>query len=443
VSWSKDRAVLKTFLLFPGTALTVAVIAFAFGYRTPTAGSLRTVATKVEPAREAALVSTNHASAARSSSNLISHDDLRVEGFAKIGFAEMEGLLTTSSPEQRERWVRELGALPDNPLKPIALIAFYSAWLDLKPEEALASLRKFPVLQYRAELFGGVHSAVPTTLLPQLIDIIAELSEAERRVLLPSYFTSLAQTDPVAAARFIDSHPKFDSSENAVALMSVWARDDIDSAKKWLEASRFSTDPGALQSLVESWLARDSAAARDYVVLHRDDAGMSEAINSVAVYLFKTSPEQTREFLLMFDQERASEILWRLRTSAPADQVGKLAVWASTLPSELAAGNLGSVLAHWNSLNPTEALAWLRERPATERDSLVAEMIRSQQVLASPEILALAYKIGDPRTREDALATLVESFSGTTGEATEQIRALGLSVSQTNHLLELLAAPKR
>ena len=64
------------------------------------------------------------------------------------------------------------------------------------------------------------------------MEVISELSEMEQRVLLPSYLTTLAQTDPVATARFIDSHPKLVSDSDAAVLMSAWARDDIDAATK-------------------------------------------------------------------------------------------------------------------------------------------------------------------------------------------------------------------
>ena len=38
--------------------------------------------------------------------------------------------------------------------------------------------------------------------------------------------------------------------------MSTWAGDDVEAAKKWLEASPFSHDPSAVRSLVDSWLAK-------------------------------------------------------------------------------------------------------------------------------------------------------------------------------------------
>jgi hypothetical protein len=419
-------------------ALAIGIIAFAVGYRTPRA--LQTLPTKVEQAPGVAHASNDHVSVLGTSSAL-SRDNLQVEGFAKIGFAEMEELLTTASPEQREQWAQKLGALPDTPLKPIGLIAFYTAWVDLKPEEALRSLRKFPDLIYRLNVFDGLHSAVPTTLLPQLIDVISELSEVERSILLSPYLASLAEADPAATARFIDSHPKLVSASDAATLMSAWARDDIDAARKWLEASRFFTESGALRSLVDSWFAKDPAAARNYVVLHRDNEGIEEAANSVAAHLFNSSPEQTREFITAFDDQHASYILQSLVSSATEDQVANLATWASTLPSSVAGDGLGYALARWSSLNPGQALDWLRAKPVTERESLVVQMIRSQLAPPSPEIVSLAYKIRDAQKRDEALSILVRSLTVDTGDATEQIRALGLPASQTNHLLELRPVP--
>ena len=94
----------------------------------------------------------------------MTRDGLKVEGFAKIGFAETEELLMTASLEQREQWARELGALPDQPLKPIALMAFYTAWLDLEPEQAIRSLRDFPDLMNRARVFSALGPAAPPSV---------------------------------------------------------------------------------------------------------------------------------------------------------------------------------------------------------------------------------------------------------------------------------------
>jgi hypothetical protein len=369
-------------------------------------------------------------------------NNLQVEGFARIGFAEMEELLTTASPQQREQWARELGALSNRPLKPVALVAYYTAWLDLEPEEALRSLRNFPDLLYRVNVFDALASAIPMTLLPQLIDVISEFSEAERRMLLPNFLAALDQTDPAATARFIDSHPKFVSGSDVAALISAWAGADIDAARKWLEASPYYAQSAMLRSLVDSWFAKDPAAAQNYVLLHRDNEGIGDAANSVASHLFNTSPEQAREFIRLFDDQHASYILMSLVSSVSDNQIANLATWASMFPGSVAEDSLGYALARWGNLDPKQALDWLRAKPAAERESLLVQMIRSEVAPASPEIVALAYNIRDVQKRDETLSILVRSLAGETGDATEQIRALGLSVSQTNHLLKLRAAPR-
>ncbi|HEV2841447.1 MAG TPA: hypothetical protein VGW39_08990 [Chthoniobacterales bacterium] len=430
---------MKTRLLFPGTAFAIGVIAFAVGYRTPR--SLPAVPSKVEQAPEVAHVSTDRAPVVRTDS-ASQRDNLLVEGFAKVGFAEMEGLLTTASPQEREQWARELGALPNKPLKPIALVAFYAAWLDLEPEEALRSLQNFPDLLYRVTVFDSLGSAIPTTLLPQLLEVISEFSAAERRVLLPTFLAELAQTDPAATARFIDAHPKLVSRSDAAALMTAWARDDIDAARTWIEASPFLGEPEVLWSLVDSWFAKDPAAAQNYVLLHRDNEGIQEAVDSVASRLFSNSPEQAGAFIRAFDDRRASQILLSLVSSVDDDQVANLATWASTLPSSVAEGGLGYAFARWSHLDPKQALDWLRAKPAAERESLLVRLVRSQATPASPEIVSLAYQIRDVQKRDETLSILVQYLTAETGDATEQIRALGLSVSQTKHLLELRPVPR-
>ncbi|MFL6521131.1 MAG: hypothetical protein ACJ8NS_12990 [Chthoniobacterales bacterium] len=419
-------------------AFAIGAIAFAVGYRTP--GSLSTFATKAERKPDVPSALTDHAPVAGTSSAL-SRDNLQVEGFAKIGFAEMEELMTKASPEQREQWAQELGALPDTPLKPIAWVAFYTIWLDLEPEAALLSLHKFPDLLNREGVFEILGSSAPATLLPQLIDVITELSSMERRLLLPSYLARLAQTDPGATARFINSHPKFVSDSDAAMLMSTWVRDDMNAAKKWLEGSQFSTESVVVRSLVDSWFAKDPTAAQNYVVLHQDDEGIGDAASSIALHLFKTSPEQTREFMRLFDDRHASQILLSLLSSVSDDQVANLATWTATLPGSVAEDSLGFALARWERVDPGQALDWLRAKPENERESLLVNMIRSEMAPPSPEMVALAYKIRDVQKRDEALSILVRSLTAETGDATEQIRALGLPPSQMNHLLELRPPP--
>ena len=85
----------------------IGVSSFAVGYRIPNSrpGTIpeveQTGATRVS-ANRVPVVDTHGA---------MTRDGLRVEGFAKIGFAETEELLMTASLEQREQWARELGAL--------------------------------------------------------------------------------------------------------------------------------------------------------------------------------------------------------------------------------------------------------------------------------------------------------------------------------------------
>jgi hypothetical protein len=425
---------LKARLLFPGTAFAIGITAFSLGYRFPR--SIEALSNKVQHAVKVAPVP--HQAPAVSTSSVLSRDNLQVEGFAKIGFAEMEELLTTASPEQREQWAQKLGALPDSPLKPIGLIAFYTAWVDLKPEEALRALRKLPDLIYRVNVFEALGSAVSTALLPQLMDVISELSDTERRMLLPGYLTSLAQTDPEAAARFIDSHPLLASGSDASALISAWAPDDIEAAAKWLETSQFFAESNALRLLINSWLAKDPAAARNYVLLHRDNPGIDQAATAVAGHLFNTSPAHASDFIRGFDIEHASRIVVNLVSTANDDQVPNLATWAFTLPSSVAEETLGFALARWHSIDPSQALEWIRAKPTTERDPLVLQLIHSYMAPASSDIVTLAYKIRDVQKRDEALSILVQSMAAETGDATEQIRALGLPPSQTKHLLELL-----
>ena len=429
-------------LVFPATALAVAVLAFVVGYRAPqpssSSASLRTTPAAIE---QAGAADPSRDAARSRSANAIQRDGLQVIGFAKIGFAEMEELLTTASPDEREGWARELGAVPEQPLKMIALVAYYVAWLDLHPEEALRSLRDFPDILNRSRVFSALVSAVPPAILPQLVEVASELTPPERRHLLPQFLAALSETDPQATARFLDSHPQLVSSADADELISAWAADDVAAATQWLEASQFASDPGVLHSLVRRWLTKDPAAAQQYVLRHRQTVGIEAAASSVASHLLTTSPAEAREFVNLFGAERAPSVVIAMLSAAEDNQLASMATWAATLPDTIMESGVASyALVRWHRVDSAQALAWLQSQPVDERESLLVDMIHSDPV-ASPEIVSMAYTVRDAQQRDRALASIVASLRDTGEEAAEhQIRALGLPASQTNHLLGMLAA---
>jgi hypothetical protein len=435
----------KARLAFPGTAVAVGVAAFLIGYRSPKAPAGAAVAVPVNVAPSAGADASTVDPEAADPRSATRRDGLRVEGFAKIGFAETEELLTTASPEQRQQWARELAELPEQPLKAVAYVAFYTAWLNLEPEEALRSLRAFPDLLMRSRVFAGL-PPMPA-VLPQLVEIISGFSEAERSRLLPPFLSDLAETNPTAAARFIDSHPRLVSSTEAASLMSTWTGDDVEAARKWLEASRFSSDANVLRSFVKSWLLKDPSAAKQYVVTNQHNDALQPAAASVVSHLVTRSPEEAREFITSFDRERASSVTSSFVSSVEESQLADVAAWVSTLPNPVRDDALLLALTRWNYANPREALAWTRAKPAAEREPFVIQMVNASAEAqsfgrrpVSPELVSLTYDVGDAQKRDQALSTLVRSFRAENGDVATQIRSLGLPASQTKHLLALRAA---
>ena len=428
-------------LLFAATALAVAALAFVVGYRAPQPSS-SSASVRATPAasEEAGAAATSQRDTRSGSASAVDRDGLQVIGFAKIGFAEMEELLTTASPEQREEWARELGALPEQPLKMIALVAYYVAWLDLQPEEALRSLRDFPDILNRSRVFSALVSAVPPAILPQLVDVVAELTGPERAHLLPQFLAALSETDPQTTARFLDSHPQLVSSADAEELISAWAADDVTAATQWLEASQFANDGSVLHSLVSQWLAKDAAAAQRFVLRHRQGAAINTAAASVASHLLATSPAEAREFISLFGPERSPAVVSAMISAAEDNQLPSVADFAASLPAMVDESSVAAyALVRWNRVDAPQALAWLRAQPVEQRELLLADMIHSDPV-PSPEMVSLVYTIRDAQQRDSALASIVATLSETSeGTAEQQIRALDLPAAQVNHLLGILA----
>ena len=121
------------------------------------------------------------------------------------------------------------------------------------------------------------------------------------------------------------------------------------------------------------------------------------------------------------------------------NQLAKVAVWVSTLSGPAAGSALVNTLSRWNTVNSEQALAWLRARPAAERESLLIRTIQTRTMSPSPELVSLAYSISDKQKRDQTLSVLVGSFTGEKEDPEEGIRALGLPASQTEHLLKLRA----
>ncbi len=424
----------KTHLLFWGMAVAAGVAAFAIGYRTP--HSLPVNTSKVE---QASVHASNDHGSMPAQSSALHHDGLQVEGFAKIGFAEMRDLLVAASLQQREQWAQELGALPDRPLKPIALVAFYTAWLNLEPEEAIRSLRNFPDLINRTPVFSALVGSAPPVVLPQMIDVISQLSTDERRLLLPAALGALDETDPEAAARFLDSHPQLVSDSDAATLLTAWAGENVDAARRWLDASAFSDNSGALRSLVNAWLAKDPSGAQDYVVLHRQSDAIARVATLVAARLFNTSPEQAGNFIRLFDKSDAGEMLGSMVAAADDSQVPQMVAWALTILDPADGYNLGNALHRWDFLDSAQVVSWLRDQPTAKRESLVTDAVQYGGY-ASPALMSLAFELSDPQKRDRALTGLVSNIPDEEQNVQEKIRAFGLPAAQTKHLLELRAA---
>lgn len=358
---------MKASLLFPGLAFALGIVAFILGYRTPP--SLPATPARVAETRAAQVWSEHQRAVMKSGA--VDRSGVRVEGFAKIGFAQAEELLASASPEQREQWAQEFYALGDTPLQRIALIGFYSAWLDVNPEEALGSLQKYPDILHRADLVNSLSAACPPALQPKLIAIVSTWSEMEQRMLFPGLLVHLAETDPAATAEFMDSHRTQFSDSDAAALISIWARDDARTAARWLDASSYSGKAPVVRSLIDSWLTKDPVAAQDYVIAHRQNEGMEEAAASVALHLFRASPDQTREFIRSFDDQRASTLLTSLAESATDGQLAALVNWLTTFPAAMEDDALQSAFARYYSVDSPQALNWLRSQPAAKRDNLL------------------------------------------------------------------------
>ncbi|MEP6810587.1 MAG: hypothetical protein ABI992_10120 [Chthoniobacterales bacterium] len=425
---------LRATFLFPTLALVVVGVAFVVGYRSP-----KSLPAAVDRAPRASNLQTSASESIKAvvKSGPNDHARVRVEGFAKIGFAETKELISTASLEQREQWAQELGALPDRPLKKIALTALYSAWLDLEPESALRSLRHFPDLLSRQDVFFTVGAAAPPAILPQFVEVVAGLSESERRRLLPPFLKELDGTDPAAAARFIESRPEMVSNSDAAQLMSAWAGDDPLAAQRWLEASAFADAPLVLDSFVKTWLTKDPAAARDYVLLHRESAGIYDAASSVASHLLSASRDQARAFITSFDQEVGSSLLSNAISKVDPSQLPLMADWISTFPGALRDQAMGVTLSRWNDSDPSGAASWLRVKPPSEREPLLLSAIDAQYNPASLELVSLAFGIQNAELREEALSKVARTFNDDQGKWVDQIQALGLPPSQTKHLVEL------
>lgn len=421
--------------LFWGTAVAITLVAFAVGYRATT--SLPTVAVMtVQP-------SATHASRGRVPSADKSippkREGLQVSGFAKIGSAEMMDLLTAASPQERERWAEELSALSDGSLKVIAFVAFYTAWLNLDPAQAIHSLRAFPDPWNRLNVLDDLVQAASPTVLPQLLDVISEATRVERIRLLPEAIAALAATDPGAAASFIDSHPNLVDPSDVAKLISTWAGENVEGARKWLEASSFSQDPDVLFSLVDAWSAKDLPAARDYVLLHRESDGIERAASSVVSRLFDSSPEQARNFIVSFNDEHAKGILAVMLSSAKDEHLSEIADWAAALPSELNDWTVTSTLSRWASVDSTQALNWLRKQPGAKRESILVGIAGYAAFPLSADLVSMTYGINDEEKRDQVLIRLVDLPANETQSGPEQIRALKLPAAQTKHLLELRA----
>lgn len=433
-------AAVKTgWLLYGGSLVAVCVGTFCLGRsskaQVPTAHSEKT---SIPPS--ASLVDAP-ATGLPSSSMA----NIRVAGFGSVGFAELSDLIQAVSTEQKDRWAKEIAAMPEGPQKRLAAIALYATWIQFDAQAACASLASLPSLLLRGTIIDSVAGAAPASASRILAETVVQLTVIERRALLPGILRDWMATDPAAVAQFVDRNPKAVGNDEVGALMSEWAEVDIAAARDWLEKGpTFISDREVVSAFVGKWVQQDRAAASEYVRIHADSSAFFEAAAAVAPALYNDAADIARVFvdsLPRNTQRYAVEAILGNGQSDPS-RTAETIQWASRFPAEVWTGLLGSALASWNAQDEEGVTQWIRQQPSVERERFATELCTAGGLEITPRLASLALSISDEESRSRALENLLASWRGDAEGLRSAVAALHLSPRETSSLLRAGGLPR-
>jgi len=427
-------------------ALVLAVGGFEAGrYTVDAAAVTNSMATKSsEPASD--LASSKKTAVENQADRIIVRD------IATVPFSELYDVLKSASRDQLLGWARDLERMPRGPRQRAAVAAYYKSLIQVDHHAAIDAVLHAENLNMRDVAIVSLMKAAPESIWGDLAEMIEQLPHPRR---LHSFspedpLSNWSRVDPVAVSKFIEKHP--DSS--LFALLYNWGAIDPAAAREWLERDTSRHTEEAFRAFLTGWAEIDHAAAMEYAVTNSARANFEGAVNELAYYLFRVSPDDASRLmsLLPSDQAKAAMKVVADRTTgvilhAPEDYQRPpdvVARWMATQPVDLWKEEIGGVLWGWMRDDADAATGWLGQLQPNVRDAALADFCRRGGEAADDprrfdeKAIALGLTITDRNLRDEALGEFARRLGTTRDEAIEAIDQLRISNEQKAYLRKVM-----
>jgi hypothetical protein len=375
-----------------------------------------------------------------------------VRNIATVPFSELYDILRSASREQLLAWARDLERMPRGPQQRAAVTAYYKSLIQVDHRAAIEAVLHAENLNMRDVALVSLMKAAPESIWGDLAEMIEQLPHPRRlHSLSPEDpLSNWSRVDPVAVSKFIEKHP--DSS--LYALLYNWGAIDPAAAREWLEQDTSRHTEEAFRAFLTGWAEIDRAAAMEYAVTNSARANFGEAVNELAYYLFRVSPDDASRLMLLLPPAQAKaamKVVADNTTSiilhAPEDYQRPpdvVARWMATQPVELWKDDIGGVIWGWMRDNADAVTGWLNQLQSDVRDAAIADFCRRGAESADDprrfdeKAIALGLTITDRKLRDEALGEFARRLGTNRDEAIEAIDQLRISNEQKAYLRKVM-----
>jgi hypothetical protein len=388
----------------------------------------------------------------------MSHPQLVAADIFALPFSEFYEALRAAPAEAREKWARDLAAMPEGPRRRAAISGFHKLLVQFDPEAAVKAIGAIKDEKSLRLALGAAVDAAPGFALPLLAELTFSLQDRTtgKRDYVTDVLLQWAQIDPVAAIRFLENHKEMpeDARRGTRAytetlVISNWAALDPKAAREWIERDEETAGYEDREALVEGWYENDRAAAVAYTLAHVEDREMSTAVGAIVRNLYYDSKEEAARFIESLPEDKRPDafreafrhIILRDEESTGEAALTPQAVasWMIEFPPAYWQGALGRLFGN-DEKSSADSLSWIQQLPPGVREAAAGEYFAAFDKSPSEKITPVL-QVADPVLRDQLFAALLD-HSLKLDEARTAVSNAPLSVEQKRHFLEIVAAAK-
>ncbi len=364
-----------------------------------------------------------------------------------IPFQELYSVLSSRPPSELIALARQLGELPANRESSEKISTFFKAWAHFGPKAALDAAGTLKASTQRESALGAIIEGADTAAAASIAKSISALpadsfTPHTQRLLVGKAAEKWSQTDPAAAAAFIDTIPNSPGSffGDVHTIAQNWAASDPASALAWAQRHDGSDAAPihlAVSGAIGGWWQKDPRAAEEYVASHLNTLADRQLAATVASQIFNADPQRAMQWVSQLPDLEAR----RQADTIIAHQIGwtdpkGAAEWAAGLPDDVRSITLESAVSLWAQGNAAAASEWIGTLSGPTRDQ--ATKAYSNVVANSDPANALnwATSISDPRMRDSSINGIVRKWmERDPAGASAWVQASTLSADQKQRLL--------